>query len=62
VSRYRTKAIGWIGDNVDPETRTFEPDLEVDGASEIDTGLITEAGERIYRAPPPIGFGRDGEW
>jgi len=26
------------------------------------TGLLDAKGEEIWRAPNPIGFGRDGEW
>lgn len=37
------------------------PDLTVDGAKEIDTGLVTARGEPICRVAPPIGFGRDHE-
>lgn len=62
MPRHRTKSYGWIEDDVDSDTRTFEPSLEVDGPAEIDTGLITESGERIYRIPPPLGFGRGEDW
>lgn len=36
--------------------------LEVDCLESVDTGLVTETGEAIYRMPSPIGFGRDDEW
>lgn len=26
------------------------------------TGVLTSAGEMIYRCPRPIGFGRDEDW
>lgn len=29
------------------------PDLSVDGPNEINTGLVSEAGDPIYRLPPP---------
>lgn len=38
------------------------PCLTVDDAKEVDTGLVSEAGDPIYRLVPPIGFGRDEEW
>lgn len=38
------------------------PDLSVDGEKEVDTGLVTATGERIYRLPHPVGFGRDADW
>jgi hypothetical protein len=62
MARYRIKAFGWVEDDTDSDTPTFEPSLEVDGPAEIDTGLITESGDRIYRMPLPIGFGRCEDW
>lgn len=38
------------------------PDLYVPGPNHVDTGLVTETGDPIYRTQPPIGFGRDNEW
>ena len=34
----------------------------VDEGQYRDTGLLDEHGNRIFRAPNPIGFGRDDEW
>ena len=62
MTRYITKSSGWVEDEVDYDTESFRPSLDVDGPAEIDTGLITATGERIYRMPPPVGFGRDDEW
>lgn len=36
--------------------------VTVDERKEVDTGLVTDKGQKIYRVPPPIGFGRDEEW
>lgn len=33
------------------------PDLTVDGAKEVDTGLVSASGDAIYRVQDPIGFG-----
>lgn len=46
----------------DQVDKTHCPHLDVDGAKEVDTGLLSATGEPIYRLPPPIGFGRDEEW
>jgi len=62
VTRYITKSSGWVEDEVDYDTESFHPSLDVDGPVEIDTGLISANGDRIYRLPPPIGFGRNDEW
>ncbi len=32
--------------------------LEVEGAKEVDTGLVSEHGDPIMRLADPIGFGR----
>lgn len=62
MTRYQTRSVGWCEDDIDPDTRTFEPTLDVDDRKEVDTGLVTSVGDRIYRIPPPVGFGRDAEW
>lgn len=36
--------------------------VEVDDSEAIFTGLLDSDGSPIYRAPNPIGFGRDDEW
>lgn len=36
--------------------------LTVDDRVEVDTGLVSADGHRIYRIQPPVGFGRDEEW
>jgi len=28
----------------------------------VKTGLLDKNGNEIWRAPNPVGFGRDGEW
>jgi hypothetical protein len=38
------------------------PHLDVPEHEAVETGLVDERGEMIWRAPNPIGFGRDGEW
>lgn len=36
--------------------------LEVIESEAVFTGLLDSDGEPIWRAPNPIGFGRDDEW
>mgnify|MGYP003432027334 FL=1 len=38
------------------------PDLTVDDHDMVDTGLLDGDGNVIWRAPNPMGFGRDDEW
>lgn len=38
------------------------PCLTADDHQAVETGLVDERGDPIWRAPFPIGFGRDGEW
>ena len=37
-------------------------DLTVSDHEAVETGLIDANGWAIFRAPNPIGFGRDEEW
>jgi hypothetical protein len=46
----------------DDQRAGMNPSLSVDGAREVDTGLINADGDSIWRVQPPIGFGRDEEW
>ena len=38
------------------------PSLSVDDHESVFTGLIDCSGEEIWRAPNPMGFGRNDEW
>jgi hypothetical protein len=65
VSRYVTRAAkpAFIETPLwDDQCSSLTPDLHVDGEKEVDTGLVSLSGDRIFRLAPPIGFGRDGEW
>jgi hypothetical protein len=53
---------GWIEDEVCADDSPMIPCLLVDGHEAVDTGLLDEAGNSIYRFPNPMGFGRDEEW
>lgn len=61
MSRYTVRQSGWIEDEHFTGDVPREP-LSVDGPKEVDTGILTASGDRIYRIQPPIGFGRDDEW
>lgn len=38
------------------------PDLSVPDHGPVDTGLLDAHGDTIWRAPNPMGFGRNEEW
>lgn len=38
------------------------PSITVSDHEATDTGLLDARGDPIWRAPYPIGFGRDDEW
>lgn len=42
----------------DDQRARLTPDLNVDGAKEVRTGLIDRHGNAIMRLQAPIGFGR----
>jgi hypothetical protein len=44
--------------NTDP----MLPAVSVDDHEAVFTGLLDAKGEEVWRAPNPMGFGRDGEW
>ncbi len=65
MSRYFTQrltAAAWVEDD------HYSPDpgplnhVSVPEHEAADTGLLDASGNRIWRAPNPMGFGRDGEW
>lgn len=66
MSRYfvkRPRAEGWCGDDLfDDERGGFTPPITVDEHVATDTGLLDVDGNEIWRAPNPVGFGRDEEW
>lgn len=65
MSRYFTikpRADLWVGDyDDDPvSVSSFVPSVPEHIAS--DTGLLDVNGDRIMRAPRPIGFGKGDDW
>lgn len=62
MPRYVTRpsANGWVDDCV-IETPML-PSLEACDFEPTFTGLLDADGDEIWRAPNPIGFGRDEEW
>jgi hypothetical protein len=62
VSRYFTKPRTWIEDDLWDDEGPLIPSLTVSDHEPSDTGLLDANGDTIWRAPNPIGFGRDGEW
>lgn len=62
MPRYRTHSRGWIEDDLYPGDQPLIAGIEVPDHEEIFTGLLDHTGEPIYRAPNPLGFGKDDEW
>ena len=52
----------YVEDHIFPEESPGLHHVEVDSHEAVDTGLLWEDGSPVWRAPNPIGFGRDGEW
>jgi hypothetical protein len=64
MARYvsRPRSQGWVEDeHFSPEPGPV-PMLTVDDHGYIDTGILDNMGDPIYRAPNPMGFCRDEEW
>ena len=68
MARYFSKPRAWVGtdfgqayDDTD-YSRPMVPDLYVPEHEATDTGLLDARGDSIWRAPRPVGFGRDDEW
>ncbi len=64
MSRYFTRPRGRLRafDEWHDNDAPLLPSIEVPEHETIDTGLLDVAGEKIWRAPNPLGFGRDDEW
>lgn len=63
MSRYFTQPPrAYVADDLWPEDAPMIPTLSVSDHQAVDTGLVNATGDTIWRAPNPIGFGRDGEW
>jgi hypothetical protein len=52
----------YVEDDSFPEEGPMLPNLTVDSSECTETGLLWADGSTIWRAPNPIGFGRDGGW
>lgn len=52
----------YVEDHIFDEESPMVPHLSVDDHEPVDTGLLWSDGSPVFRAPNPIGFGRDDEW
>jgi hypothetical protein len=52
----------YVEDHIFPEEYPGLPNLDVDSHEAVDTGLLWNDGSIVWRAPNPLGFGRDEEW
>lgn len=64
MARYfsRPKMLGYIEDEYcSPDAGVLNMPT-VDSHEATDTGLLDSRGDAIWRAPNPMGFGRNEEW
>jgi hypothetical protein len=61
MPRYFAKRPRSFDDDYWPESPICTS-LTVDEHVAVDTGLLDADGNSIWRAPNPMGFGRDEEW
>lgn len=57
--KYTTKDYAWAGWY---ETPRLDGNRTVCDHTKIETGLLDIHGNKLYRAPNPMGFGKDNEW
>lgn len=63
MTRYFSKPKSfYVADEDSWESPSMCPDITVCDHEPTDTGLLDENGETIWRAPNPVGFGKDEEW
>lgn len=60
MARGTIRPKGW--DDYPSEDCPRPATMTVDDRVEVDTGLVSADGHRIYRVQAPVGFGRDEEW
>jgi len=64
MARYfvRPRSSGWVEDEYFAPEPSQAICITVHDHDAIDTGLLDAQGDSIWRAPWPMGFGRDEEW
>jgi hypothetical protein len=65
VSRYVKRPATsrlYVEDATFLEESPMLPSISVDSSEAVKTGLLWADGSTVWRAPNPIGFGRDEEW
>jgi hypothetical protein len=64
VPRYITRAAkpGFIETPLWGDEEKMRPHLSVDDHDPVFTGLLDAKGDEIWRAPNPMGFGRNEDW
>lgn len=62
MSRYFTRPVPRAYFDDEYPNQIVVPNVTVDDHVPADTGLVDVHGRRIWRAPNPMGFGKDGEW
>ncbi len=64
MARYFTRAAkpGYIETPLWDDNAPMIPCLSVNDHDPTFTGLLDKDGDEIWRAPRPVGFGRDADW
>ncbi|MCB4862380.1 hypothetical protein K7W03_22580 [Sphingobium sp. PNB] len=64
MSRYftRPRSLERIQDDFWDNEAPLLPSVSVPDHEATDTGILDRHGDTIWRAPNPIGFGRNEEW
>lgn len=62
MARYFAKPKAWVADDIYEDDYAETAPVQVCDHEATDTGLLDADGNSIWRAPNPIGFGRDEDW
>ena len=62
MARYYTRPKAWVEDEDAWDAHVSDHIPTVSDHEPTDTGLLDANGEAIWRAPNPVGFGKDDEW
>lgn len=62
MPRYFAKPKAWVEDDLYEDDYVPSESVQVCDHEATFTGLLDASGDEIWRAPNPIGFGRDEDW
>ena len=62
MARYFSRPKAWVEDEDAWDAPICDHIPTVNDHEPVDTGLLDAGGNTIWRAPNPVGFGKDDEW